>query len=105
MNPETYVKDDAIVGKTIAKVVETCDTVLISFTDGTCTKFEVDRGYDRGEEAVVFGEPDHYDLLRLGIISASDYEAVAAEQRRKDEELQKSYRRQQYENLKKEFEK
>lgn len=94
-------------GKTI-RLASACGNgsdVVLLFTDDTMARFKVERGYDFGDEEVDLSERplDTLDLYTLGLITCEERDERFKVERREHEEQLREARRQQFEELKREF--
>ncbi len=105
----SFVDEDELEGLKIKKCVSNSDEILLSFTDGSYTKIVIESEYYDDDRSLDFQEPTGYELVQLGVLDKLEYEkeekrkANEARERQVAESLK--YRRQQYETLRKEFEK
>lgn len=97
---------DKFVGKTVEKVVEGIDSVLIKFTDGTYTGIQARREWD--ELTTEFNEPVGFGLVDLGVMTHEEYQAAYTAQQEaqkaKSEKEREEKELRDYERLKAKFE-
>lgn len=89
MNSNAVCLTDAV-GKTITAVEESCDAVLISFADGSCSMIEA-----TGDSSCIDLEPDlsianltykftDPQIIRAGVATAEEIKAMREGKKRKD---------------------
>lgn len=105
MNQITNEQD--IIGKTITDIKHLSYSGLLAlFFEQEYALYEVELGWDRGEEEVTFtGEEQEACALRdLGVITEDEYETARLASKTKAQEWQRNRRLAEYKKLKKEFE-
>lgn len=100
-----YVDEDELIGKTIDRLANDRHGLLIRFTDGSFTMIVQSNSYYGESCGVDFEEPEYPEqLVRIGVITKEEYEAVEKARKEAAEIESKMNRKQEYERLKREFE-
>jgi hypothetical protein len=103
-------------GKTVKAIVRAAygAQLLIVFDGGLFVAYDIDRGYESGDETVVPLNPGEFDptqwsggpapLIEAGIVTQQEVDEIAAKQRAEQEKRIAASERQQYERLRQKFE-
>ncbi len=99
--------EEELIGKEITGIMHLeYDGLMAIFFDHEYAIFEVELGWDRGEETICFtgGTPDDHHLRGLGIITEDEYAARRMIKKAETRAAEREYRLKRYQELKKEFE-
>ena len=98
------------IGKTIEAIElsHTSGGMIIVFTDGTFTHFEVHHGYHDDAPEIMWSKLDLLDfgddqLITAGVISQDELDQIRKQKSAKFKAKKEAYDRQEYERLKKKF--